>query len=151
MSEDHLYTLSRVFSQIAENLAFMFIEPQDDEPLPPPEGPCVMTQMNFKGPFSGSLALAVPITMCPIIAANVLGVDPDDELVVKKPYDALNELLNVTCGNLLTAIAGDEPVFDLTIPQVTQLDEAAWNALKSSPGTLGLVLEEHPVLLRMMI
>jgi len=143
--------LARVFSQVAENLAFMFVEPQEDEPLPAPAGPCVAAEMTFTGQFPGTLTLAVPMALCPVIAANVLGVEPDDELAMAQPYDALNELLNVTCGNLLTALAGEEPVFDLTIPAVRELDGKAWNALENDSETVGLVIEEHPVLLKLTL
>ena len=151
MSEDHEETIMKVFSDVAESLAFMFVEPPDDEPLPEPDSPCVLTKMDFRGPFTGTLALATPESLCPEIAANVLGLDPDDELIAAKPHDALKELLNVTCGNLLTAIAGDEPVFDLTVPEVSALEEDSWNALKESPGAVALILEDRPVLLKLLV
>lgn len=151
MDTGHRAMLARVFSQVAENLAFMFVEPQEDESLLDPAGPCVAAEMTFTGPFSGTLTLAAPLAFCPVVAANVLGVEPDDELATAQPYDALNELLNVTCGNLLTTLAGEEPVFDLTVPAVRDLSFEEWNTLKNSPETVGLVIEEHPILLKLSI
>lgn len=151
MSTEHEVMLARVFARVAGDLAFMFIEPQEDGFIPSPSGPCVSATIAFSGKFEGSLSIAVPTALCPVIAANVLGVEPEDESATDQLYDALTELLNVTCGNLLTALAGDEPVFDLTIPTVQSLDLRAWDELQRTPGTVGLVLEEHPVLLRLSL
>jgi chemotaxis protein CheY-P-specific phosphatase CheC len=140
--------LATVFSQVAENLAFMFIDTPEDEDFDLGVTKFVRASMRFHGPFAGRLAIAVPEAMCPEIAANVLGLDPGDELVTNQPYDALKELLNVTCGNLLTAVAGDDPVFDLTVPEVEPLNRDAWDAFKEEAGVVSFVVEDKPVLLR---
>jgi hypothetical protein len=59
--------------------------------------------------------LTVDEAMMPALAANMLGVDeppppPADQ------RDALGELANVLCGNLLPEIAGTEHVFLLAAP-----------------------------------
>ncbi len=41
-------------------------------------------KIGFKGGMSGHLTLAVPADLCPEMAANVLGIDADDALVVEK-------------------------------------------------------------------
>ncbi len=152
MDSDHGDILRRVFSEIAENMAFMFVEEPDDEtPAEPENDDLVLAHMVFSGPFSGRLVIAVPAALCPEIAANVLGLDPDDELVKAKPYDALKELLNVTCGNVLPAIAGEDPVFDLTPPEIKKLDRAAWRVLRDMPGTQQHLVEDEPVLLQMSV
>lgn len=139
----------QVCFEVFEQLAFMFgEEPEEDEPLPEPTGGCVLTAMGFTGPSKGRLALAVPEDMCPEIAANVLGVDVDDELVAQNAHDALKEMLNVMCGRLLTTLAGEEPVFELTIPEVRVISEQAWQKIQATPGTLGVLVDDLPVLLR---
>ncbi len=148
MNREQQETLRRVFAEVAESLAFMFAEDPEDagEPLVA-EDAFVQARMEFRGPFSGSLELTVPESMCPEIAANVLGLDPDDELVTSHPYDALKELLNVTCGNVLTAMAGEAPVFDLTVPEVKKLGAAEWEALKAEGQAVYCVVDDSPVLL----
>lgn len=148
MSEE-MDTLRQVFAEVAENLAFMFAEVPEEDEFPEAEPPCMLAQMSFLGPFNGKLYIAVPQHMCPEIAANVLGLDPDDELVVKQPTDALKELLNVTCGNLLTTMAGEDPIFDLTPPEVVVLDKKGWDDFAAAPGTVRFIVDENPVLLRM--
>ena len=149
MSNDYGDLLREHFSEILENLAFMFVEDTEDGKVPGYPGAAVEVAMGFKGPFTGELVMAVPEEMCPELAANVLGLNADDELILNNPYDALKELLNVTCGNMLTAIAGEEPVFDLSIPEVKPLDEAEWQELAASEGVVGAVADDQPVLLRL--
>jgi len=150
MNSQHQETLTTVFSEIIESLAFMFVEDPEDDTVFTTGTEFVQVQMGFSGPFKGDLTIAVPVDMCPELASNVLGLDPDDELVTHNPYDALKELLNIICGNLLTALAGEEPVFDLTIPEVTLLDKAGWTAFMEKEGTVRFVADDNPVLLRLV-
>ncbi len=150
MNPDHSETLTRVFTEVLEQLAFMFVEPPDSDFAPAPPDP-VSANMSFRGPFSGIVTLAVPREMAPVLAANVLGLDPGDELGLQAARDALKELLNVICGNVLTAIAGDEPVFDLTVPDVEDFTAEAWDELADRPGTVYCIADEFPVLLNLEI
>lgn len=80
----------------------------------PSPGPTVAAQVSFVGPFAGRLVLAVEEQMLAGLAANMLGVDE-----VPSPTeqaDALGELANVLCGNLLPMIAGSQLVFLLDAP-----------------------------------
>jgi len=149
-NEDHGATLQRVFAEVLEQLAFMFADPAEDEFQPAADG-LVRASMSFRGPFGGGLTLTVPREMAPLLAANVLGLEPDDELVLQAPYDALKELLNVTCGNLLTAIAGDEPVFDLTVPEISELPPGTPWEDSNSPNTTACLVDDHPAVLRLLL
>lgn len=147
MTENNRALLSRVFGEVLEQMAFMFADAVDaDEPPPPPDSP-LLAHMTFRGAMAGKLSLAVTAEMCPEIAANLLGTEPEEAADPKISRDALKELLNVTCGHVLTALAGDQPVFDLTVPQVEELTEDAWTALASAPETAALLVDDHPVLL----
>jgi len=143
---DQQELVAQTFERVLENLAFMFTEVAEEAP-PPPQGPLVVARMTFSGPQHGRLELMVPHAMCPDIAANVLGLDPGDELVQAKPYDAVKELLNVTCGQLLTAVLGEEPVFNLSIPEVDNADEDPWRAAAAREGTVAVFVDDEPVLL----
>ena len=151
MSSEYRETVTTVFCDVLENLAFMFGDEVPREEIPPVTGEYVRAQMTFDGAFVGALLLAVPTTMCPEIAANVLGLDPDDEMVATVGEDALKELLNVICGRVLTEVAGEEPVFDLSVPEVETLTDDAWQALLASPDTIALMVDEEPVLLRLEV
>lgn len=147
MSSENQAILNQVFSSVLEQLAFMFVDAAGKDSPKIDAAGIVQTRMGFQGPFSGHMELIVPRGMCEELAANVLGLEPDDEVVLRAPFDALKELLNVTCGNVLTRIAGDQPVFDLTIPTVEQYDADQWDAFRTRDNTLFVLVDDHPVLL----
>ena len=73
-------------------------------------------RVAFAGPFAGALALRVSEDVATALAANMLGVDAvdaGDRLV----HDALGEVANVICGNLLPELAGRMAVFHLGAPE----------------------------------
>ncbi len=140
----------RVFCEVIEQMAFMFGEELETEAAEP-VSEALCARMTFEGPMSGSMLLAVPDAMCPVLAENILGLEPDDEEVMEKARDALNEVLNVTCGNVLTSLAGEEPVFDLTVPEAATIDSDEWQALATDPNTVAVQVDEFPALLRISL
>jgi hypothetical protein len=55
----------------------------------------------------------------------------------------------VICGNVLTAIAGEGPVFDLSVPTVSNLDGQAWSARLNEPDTCVFLVDDSPVLVHL--
>jgi len=119
-------TLGRVAEEVFESLAFVlpaFEEEGDpaeryaggdsEESAPPEAADSTAASISFAGPFEGTLALSASNELLPAIAANMLGLDfgqvPSQEI----QRDALKELLNVTCGNLLSEVAGEEAIFNV--------------------------------------
>ncbi len=151
MTDERTATLGAVFGDVLARLAFMFGEPAAPAALPEPPPPVLLAQMEFHGPRSGSLALATAASLADELAANVLGVEPGDAAAAAGAGDALGELLNVTCGHVLTALAGEGPVFDLSAPTGSRLDAAGWRALREDPDAAGFVVEGRPVLLRLRL
>ena len=80
--------------------------------------------MSFCGPFGGEVVVAVSADLLSAIAANMLGdeqrVSPAQEL------DALGEVANVVCGNLLPAIAGEQAAFRIGAPEVAAGPGLPW-------------------------
>ena len=139
-----------VFTKVLEKQVFLFAEDLELDEIPA-GGDWVEAHMGFHGPFGGSLTLALPKEAELDIAANFLGKDADDPEVAKCAEDSLKEILNVLCGHMLTALAGDEPVFDLSIPKVNALAEADRLALADLPGALGFDVEGKPAMLRFQL
>ena len=78
----------------------------------------VAVGVRFDGPLRGRLELRVSGDVARCVAENMLGVDAldldaDGALV----RDALGEVANVVCGNLLPEIAGRDAVFRLDAPR----------------------------------
>jgi hypothetical protein len=59
--------------------------------------------------------------------------------------------MNVTCGHVLTALAGDRPVFNLSIPEVRPMDGKAWDALASDKDTVRFSVDGRPVHIRLQV
>lgn len=139
-------TLATVFREIIEQLAFMFAEPVEKAEVPGVSD-ALGVRMEFSGPFSGWLSLAASRGEGVEVAANILGLDSDDPSAEVRAEDALKEVLNVTCGRLLTELAGSEPVFNLTVPKSMPLDAPAWATMLAADGTQAFDLDGNYVLL----
>jgi CheY-specific phosphatase CheX len=108
--------LRDVASSTLEELAFLLpLDTQDDAAH---NGPVeAVASVSFRGPFDGRLVLRVSGNLLPTIAGNMFG---DDEIHPEyHQRDALGELANVICGNLLPSIGGASAVFLLDAPQVS--------------------------------
>jgi len=138
-----------VFCDVLARMAFMFGDPTGPDALPTPAAGALQAVMDFRGERCGSLTLAAADSLCPELAANVLGLEPQEAQALERSGDAFQELLNVTCGHVLTAVAGEAAVFDLDAPRLGRIDGDGWTALRDAPDAVGFVVEGHPVLLRL--
>ncbi len=98
-----------------------------------------VVSLKFEGPFCGRLELKLyGSNLLPTVVDNMLGEDetqPECAL-----HDALREIANVVCGNLLPAVAGSRAVFNLGIPQL--LDAASSDKKESPEAEVRLGLED---------
>lgn len=140
-------TIGRVFCEVLEKQAFMFADPAAPEDFDGADGEFLAATMGFRGEIEGRITLAVPKALLPEIAANFLGMDASDPFVAERSADACKELLNVTCGHMLTALRGEEPVFDLSIPRLSDADPGLMSAWARKPGALRFSVEGSPLLL----
>lgn len=111
MSSDLGQALRLAATQTFEELCCAWAEPWPaDEPQPQlAHGAAVV----FEGPRNGWLELHVSASTLPPLTATMLG---EDQAPTIMQVDALGELTNVICGNLLPAVAGRDAVFRLAAP-----------------------------------
>jgi CheY-specific phosphatase CheX len=133
-----------------EKQAFMFAEEGGWEERAA-EGDWTDGSISFKGPFSGSVALAAPRAMALELAGNFLGRDSSDPEVAAGADDSFKELLNVICGHMLTALAGEDPIFDLSMPAVNALTAARAAEIARHPDALTFTVDGHQVFLRVAL
>lgn len=112
-------------------------------PVPPAT---ISVVMSFSGTFSGRLTMVMPERLAAAVAANALGA-PDDEVAARMGGDAAAELLNIVCGQLLTVLSGELPVFDMTTPTISAGDAADWLRICGCPGAVGFQVEGEPLVL----
>lgn len=87
----------------------------------------------FEGPLRGRLELEVFGGILRIVVANMLGAG--DGRSIESQHDALGELANVICGNILPALAGDQATFNLGTPRL--VPAASLSRLHQTP-TVGV-------------
>jgi len=107
--------LYRAAARTFEDLAFLL--PMQGDPAST-DGQQAWAFVAFSGPFSGRVAVGCPRQMLVPLAANMLG--DGDVPALGQQLDALREVANVVCGNLLPAIAGTQAVFRMEAPHVVQ-------------------------------
>jgi CheY-specific phosphatase CheX len=138
--------LKRVLTEVAnetlEKLAFLFAFP-DDERDGDGQEPAVIGRVGFNGHFDGSLLMIVSESVIPELAANMLGLEDDAEISTAEQQDAFKEILNVICGNVLPAIAGEKVEFNIEAPEIiSQKDAAKLDRKNKSVYVVRLMLEE---------
>ncbi len=143
--------LQESLSEALETMAFMMAMPPEDE-LPVPEQG-TMVWMDFSGRVSGRVELLAGTEFIEMAAANIMGADPDDELVQSKGVDAFKEILNTTCGVLLPKLA-DSPkdIFDVTVPESEDFsDPQQWTDYIGQEGVVVLDVDGFFLALRMAV
>ncbi len=136
--------LTGTFLKITEQLTFMFGEPAAKEELDLEGIDFLRSEMEFTGQVNGSLCVALPREATREIAANILGLEPDDSQSVAMTSDALGELLNVICGEVVRGIVGEDADFTLRPPRTEPLDASHLDRLMLDEGYVAFVLDDHP-------
>lgn len=139
-------TLLSTCISVFEKHAFIFADPVEPKELKAPEH-SLLAWVSFHGGARGDLLLAIQPELANEISANLVGDDPVAGL---KPLllDAIGELANVLCGNLLKATLPDK-IFDLDPPVVFETSAFHWNLLALCPTTIALQADEHSALIQM--
>jgi hypothetical protein len=149
MDEAMLEKIRGTFNAVLEKQVFMFPDPVEKDAFDVGDHRFLLSWMNFQGEFPGHLVIAVPEALAKEIGANFMGLDVDDDFVGENYQDSLKEILNVTCGHMLTALKGEAPIFDLSMPNVVSMATEVVVALAEDPNCLVFDVEGYPVLLRM--
>ena len=153
---DRKRVIGEVFESVLQNLAFMFVESVERETLQSMESPhdlpekFIKASMAFTGPVHGWVNLMVPDELAKELASNIIGKEIDKNISQRHLNDALKEVLNVTCGNLLSAVVGTKQVFDAASPTLTEHDRAGWTAFLEEPESIPFMIEDWPALLQFL-
>jgi len=98
---------------VLEDLCFVCPDPAED--AAPSSKDVLTVEVGFSGPVAGKLALCFLDVRRAEIASAMLGEGPEP-LSEGDIRDAMGEVANVICGQLLPRIGGKEAVFDLGAP-----------------------------------
>lgn len=73
-------------------------------------------RVDFLGKHTGCVIVRLYGGLLPILATNMLGEMTPPSMRIQ--HDALGEVANVLCGNILPLVTDSKEVFDLTAPQL---------------------------------
>lgn len=141
--QQKIATLATIFSEVLADLAFMFTE--EDQSDAEPGSDWIETSIGYRGSDCGQLRFRCPAKFCTNLAANLLGVDPDDADAECQSRDAVKEFMNVVCGHFVTSMYGTEKVFNLTIPETTPLPEPPDLAVSDGERVSTMTVDGFPV------
>jgi len=148
MNPNDQETISNIFCEVLETIAFMFGEPIEKDELESIPEDCLVSEMKYSGDKTGTLTMIVQTEMCLEISASVLGKDFNEALQMVKATDSVKELLNITCGRLLTEFFGEEPVFDLSVPEILDPDENYITRFLEDPEMMLFSVDDWIVMLK---
>ena len=134
------------FASVLESVAFMFPAALPEGEEPPASGEFFRARMSFSGSASGVISLMVPRLLAVQMAADALGIEPDDPVAINHDADMAGELLNITCGYVVDTIAAGGDV-QLEPPVVIRHDAARWEELARDPLQSWCLVEGQPVVI----
>ncbi|RMF93560.1 MAG: chemotaxis protein CheX [Nitrospinota bacterium] len=129
-----------------EQLCFLFPTPLVESPEVGATAEAVV-QVEFEGACGGRLVMALyGDPLLSTLAANMLGEEESPAL--EQQLDALKEVANIICGNVLPEIAGAQAIFRIHPPQL--LVDATGDLPGEEPvAAVGIGLDEGWVALRL--
>ena len=146
MTSTLLPPLRRVAISTFEDLALLLREPAPDPEAPPPPFSHA-ARVVFAGPRCGYVDLRASEGVVAAAARNMLA---DDGAAPDLYFDALAELANVICGNLVPSLAAPDDIYRLEAPAAVALAPAPETETRVELGVEGgrvevrLVLEPTP-------
>jgi two-component system chemotaxis response regulator CheY len=134
------------------SLAFMFTAFDDEDGPDEDQVASILGSVEFHGPCHGELFVRVPVEMLGELASNMLGLESGEEPADEHKADALKELINVICGNLLPQLAGTEAVFKVAAPQLLGEEDVPTRRNGQPPsGSARLMLDTGPCRLALFV
>lgn len=115
MSEQLKDTLRQVAEDVMEKLAFLLSFGSEESSQ---SNTFAAASISFSGSVTGTLIMAISDHILPQLAGNMLGLDDGEESTNEQQQDAVKELINVICGNLLPAISGKQHIFHIEPPRL---------------------------------
>jgi CheY-specific phosphatase CheX len=74
--------------------------------------------IHYSGPSSGTITVRATAGFLRGLAANLLGVEPDEVSDESCAQDAIRELANLLAGSVVVELGGRESTYSLGLPQV---------------------------------
>lgn len=132
--------------EVFETMIFMALEEVTDQTWEM-EDVTLLGTITFKGNLEGCLGICCGMNCARTIAANMLGLEPDDEISEDDINDAVGEVANMVMGAVKARIQDEVGNVEVSIPSVVQGMELK-NSLGERSSKLvidGSLEEEHNI------
>ena len=111
MRSDPQELMGRVAMEAFETMGFLLPDPH----APEPDGrPLRGVRVAYRGPAEGAITVRADATVLEALAMNMTGSDEAPDLALQ--LDALGEIANVICGNVVPELEDPSSVFRLSAP-----------------------------------
>ncbi|NLW32466.1 MAG: chemotaxis protein CheX [Fibrobacter sp.] len=139
-------TISSTIMTTLENLAFMFSDYGNKNDVLDHLDNGLMAQIDFYGISSGNIKIIASRSLCNLLAANILGIEPEEIDSEKKSEDALKETLNIICGRFLTEYYGENEIFTISTPVCCLAAKETATGIIENDQSFALNIEGNPFL-----
>jgi len=143
--------LRDLFLDVAEKAAFLLGFPGEKAEYAPPRSAWLRAEITVGGDAVGRLVLWVPAAAAAVMAADLLGEEPEEARAEALAADAVGELLNVVAGQAITALAGEQVSYRLSLPEVGPATEPAAREALAGDDCLLFSIDEEPYLLQVSL
>jgi hypothetical protein len=147
MSADLRTLAEGAVCDVLEEFAFVLAKPLPTGHVPPLEGKPVGVRLSFRGPVSGTLAIAMPEALAETLATNTLGLDTERARRETFAEEAIKELLTVLAGQVVACLGAPKESIQCSRPVRQTLGAGSWASSLDRTTTLGFQVEEHPLLI----
>ncbi len=103
--------------EVFETMIFMDLE-ESSEPDHNIESESLLSSITFKGDIEGCLSICCNMSCANVIAANMLGLDDDEEVGNGDVCDAMGEVANMVLGSVKARIQESVGSIEVSIPVV---------------------------------
>jgi len=132
-----------VIGPVLEVFAFAFPEPIETADAAVPEGEILCANITFNGAVGGTMTILAPECLCGELAANILGLDAEDDDARVRGADTLGEIANIAAGHIATRIEPNEQT-DLHPPIVSSATAEEWGRIAGLASARTYLVEGRP-------
>ena len=140
--------INKVIGDVFMQFPFMFAEPIERDEIEEVVGPIYRAIMVFHGDFSGKIEILLPKEVGVELTKNLLSDEFDEQVVPEhEVVDSIKELANVICGHFITTLFGEERIFNVDPPIVSNVTQKEWLDSLVSDDAFYFLVDDTPMFL----
>ena len=112
-----------------------------------PDTPLYMSWVDIHGYVSGALSIVAQQNFITTLTCNLLGLDAGETPSEADCHDALREMGNVLAGNYFTEAYGEDVVFDVINPNITEVPFEILESIAARRVKYYFVADESPIVI----